>query len=142
MKSKFSAAGLFLSAFLLFGVGCESPAKTLPEQAKVVSVIDGDTIEIAGGRRVRYLGIDTPEVRVRIGDAWVERPEPMGREAAEANRDWVSGQVVRLEFDAVKVDKYGRLLAYVYVGSEMVNERLLAQGLAEVLIIPPNGKYA
>jgi micrococcal nuclease len=110
-------------------------------------VIDGDTIELSDGRLVRYLGMDTPEVRHRIGGRWVDDPEPFGRAATDANRTLVAGRQVRLEYDVQRTDRFGRLLAYVYVtlpdGAEvMVNERLVAEGMAQPLTIPPNVKYA
>lgn len=91
---------------------------------------------------MRYLGIDTPETRRRDGERWVEDPEPFGREATEANRRLVEGRRVRLEYDAQTHDRHGRLLAYVYLGEEMVNARLLREGYAVVLTIPPNVRYA
>ncbi|MBI3088481.1 MAG: thermonuclease family protein [Candidatus Omnitrophica bacterium] len=122
--------------------GLASCSAALPEQAVVRRVIDGDTVELADGRLVRYVGIDTPEVRRRSGTGWVEDPEPFGREATEANRQLVEGRAVRLEYDVRTHDDYGRLLAYVYVGGEMVNARLLEDGYAQLLTIPPNVKYA
>jgi micrococcal nuclease len=106
----------------------------------VLRVIDGDTIVVElGGRseRVRYIGIDTPEMNDKR-DQVVAR----ARAATEANRELVSGRTVRLEFDVQLRDKYGRLLAYVWVGDTLVNEVLVRQGYAELLTIPPNVKYA
>ena len=105
-------------------------------------VIDGDTIVLRDGRKVRYLGINAPEHR-----------QPYAREATNFNRRLVSGLPVRLEFDQVREDRHGRLLAYVYAtkcevrgtkcGEEtMVNEQLLAEGLAHVFFMPPNTRYA
>lgn len=114
-------------------------------------VIDGDTIELTDGRLVRYIGIDAPEVRrrARPGDRewrakkeWVVDPEPFAREAAAANRRLVEGKPIQLEFDVQQEDRYGRALAYVYVGEQMVNEALVADGYAHVLTIPPNVRYA
>ena len=105
-------------------------------------VIDGDTVELADGRLVRYLGIDTPEVRRRNGAQWVTDPQPFGREATEANRRLVEGKTVRLEYDVQTHDRYGRLLAYVYHEGQMVNAALLEEGYAHLLTIPPNVKYA
>jgi micrococcal nuclease len=109
-------------------------------------VIDGDTIKLADGRTVRYIGIDTPEVRRRVGGRWVDDPEPYGLAASAANKALVAGRRVRLEFDVQPKDRYGRWLAYVYVtpdgGKElMVNERLLADGMAQLLTIPPNVRH-
>jgi len=106
----------------------------------VLRVIDGDTIvvEIDGRReRVRYIGIDTPEMNDQR-EAIVARAQ----DATGANERLVGGKAVRLEFDVQRRDKYGRLLAYVWVGDTMVNEELVREGFAELLTIPPNVKYA
>ncbi len=105
-------------------------------------VTDGDTIELSTGQLVRYIGIDTPEVRRKQGDQWVRDPEPFGEEASALNRQLVEGKSVRLEYDAQTHDRYGRLLAYVYEGPLFVNAELLRQGYAQPLTIPPNVKYA
>ena len=123
-----------------------SCAQTLPDTARVRRVIDGDTVELADGRLVRYIGIDTPEVRRRVGDRWVDDPEPFGQAASEANRRLVEGQRVRLEYDVQTHDRFGRLLAYVYVavkgdGERMVNAELMSQGFARLLTIPPDVRY-
>lgn len=94
-------------------------------------VIDGDTIVLQDGQKVRYLGINAPE-----------HGQPYAREATNFSRRLVSGLSVRLEFDKVREDRYGRLLAYVYQGSIMVNERLLAEGWAHIFSMPPNTRYA
>jgi micrococcal nuclease len=99
--------------------------------ATVREVIDGDTIVLHDGRKVRYLGINAPE-----------HGQPYAREATHFNRRLVSGLPVRLEFDQVREDRHGRLLAYIYHKDKMVNERLLAEGLAHVFSIPPNTRYA
>ena len=105
-------------------------------------MIDGDTIELADGQMVRYIGIDTPEIRRREGDRWISDPEPFGREATAANTRLVEGKRVQLEYDVQTQDRFGRLLAYVYVDGRMVNEQLLEDGWAQLLTIPPNVKYA
>ena len=99
----------------------------------VTRVIDGDTIIIEGGYRVRYIGIDTPEIHPEV--------EAFGIEAREANRRLVEGKQVRLERDVSETDKYGRLLRYVYVGDILVNAELVRQGLAKVKAYPPDTKY-
>ncbi|MFH1665557.1 MAG: thermonuclease family protein [Candidatus Omnitrophota bacterium] len=109
---------------------------------RVARVIDGDTIELANGRRVRYIGIDTPETMRKRGRVWEFAPERFAVEAKEYNRALVSGKVVRLEFDRVKEDKYGRWLAYVYdADNTMVNAELLRKGYAVLYTIPPNDKH-
>ena len=123
---------IWLAAIILFILllsGCISP----PETAKVTQVIDGDTITIEGNYRVRYIGIDTPEVYPKL--------EAYGIEAWEANRRLVEGKEVRLERDVTETDKYDRLLRYVYVGDVLVNAELVRQGLAEAKAYPPDTKY-
>ena len=101
--------------------------------AMVIEIIDGDTITIEGGYRVRYIGIDTPEVHTEL--------EEYGMEALEANRRLVEGKEVRLERDVSETDKYGRLLRYVYVDDVFVNAELVRQGLAEAKAYPPDIKH-
>ena len=120
--------------------GCRPDAR--PETAVVSRVVDGDTVELSGGRLVRYIGIDTPEVRRRRGGEWVVDPEPFGMAARDANAALVQGKRVFLEYDVEERDKYGRLLAYVYVDGEMVNATLMRDGYAQPLTIPPNVKHA
>jgi len=108
----------------------------LIETFKVTRVIDGDTIEIETGERVRYLGIDTPET--------VDPRKPVqcfGTEAAKKNKELVEGKEVRLEKDITNKDKYGRLLRYVYVGDIFVNLELVKQGFATSYTYPPDVKY-
>jgi len=115
---------------------------SLPQEAVVRRVIDGDTIELADGRLLRYIGVNSPEVRRRVGERWVVDPEPMGQEAAAFNRHLVEGKRVHLEYDVQTHDRFGRLLAYVYAGKVMVNEKLLEEGFAQPMTIPPNVRYA
>ena len=105
-------------------------------------VVDGDTIELSDGRLVRYIGIDAPEARRKEGGRWVADPEPFAEAATEANRHLVAGRRVRLEYDVQTHDRFGRLLAYVYVGDTMVNAQLLSEGMAQLLTIPPDVTYA
>jgi len=86
---------------------------------------------------VRYIGIDTPETHHPMKG--VERA---GKEASEANRKLVDGKTVRLEFDVQEQDRYGRLLAYVYLEEgTFVNAWLVENGYAVVMTIPPNVKH-
>lgn len=105
-------------------------------------VIDGDTIHLSGGENVRYIGIDTPEIREKKAGEWVYKPRPFAEEAKAFNKKLVEGRQVRLEFDVQKKDRYGRLLAYVYVGDEMVNLDMVKEGYAMIYTYPPNVKYA
>lgn len=107
--------------------------------AKVVRVIDGDTIVVAIDGleyRVRYTGIDTPET--------VDPRKPVecyGREASQRNRELVEGRTVELEKDVSETDQYDRLLRYVWVDGEMVNAVLVDEGYAMVVTYPPDVKY-
>ena len=106
----------------------------------VVDVVDGDTIEVrldGEVEDVRYIGIDTPE------SVAPDQPvECFGPEASDANERLVGDRRVRLEFDAERRDRYGRLLAYVYLGERFVNAELLRDGFATTLTIPPNDSFA
>ena len=106
------------------------------EGLKVRRVIDGDTIELSTGVKVRYIGVDTPETKHPS-----KQVERFGIEASEANKSLVEGKHIKIEFDAQKQDKYGRVLAYVYVDTIFVNAWLVKNGLAKVSTYPPNVKY-
>ena len=101
------------------------------ETTLVTRVIDGDTIEVEGGRRVRYIGIDTPEIT-----------DCFGVTAKDKNSDLVAGKPVRLVSDISDKDAYGRLLRYVYAGDIFVNDTLVRQGFAAAEPIKPDIQYA
>ena len=102
----------------------------------VTRVIDGDTIVLQGGARVRYIGIDTPET------SDPRKPvQCFGKEAAGKNRELVEGKIVRLEKDITETDKYGRLLRYIWVGDVLVNESLVKEGYAYSSAYPPDVRY-
>lgn len=115
--------------------GCaqeQEPDRCGPAEATVARVIDGDTIELAGGARVRYLLLDAPETTYGHADCY-------GSNATRYNHDLVAGREVALTYDVQCTDAYGRLLAYVTVGDTDVNASLVARGYACVLHVPPNG---
>jgi micrococcal nuclease len=92
---------------------------------RVERVVDGDTLLLENGARVRLIGADTPET-VKPDcpvEAW-------GPEATAFTKEFVRGGEVRLEFDGTRKDKFGRFLAYVWVGDRMLNEELIRAGLA------------
>lgn len=103
-----------------------------PTKGMVSRVIDGDTVELETGERIRYLNIDTPESTGGKDDCY-------GQEATAFNEMLVGGRKVRLSYDVECTDRYDRLLAFVEVDNIQVNMRLVEQGYACVLIIPPNG---
>ncbi len=104
------------------------------ETAKVVKVIDGDTIVLQDGTKIRYIGMDTPE-----------RGMPLFEEAKKANADLVQNKEIRLVYDVERKDRYGRTLAYVHVNTDIgnifVNAYLVREGYAKVATYPPNVKY-
>lgn len=99
----------------------EPPAE--PETLYLVKrVVDGDTLLMEDGTRVRMLGVNTPEIHDRV--------EPFGKEADEFTRKHLEGKRVRLEFDQERHDQYGRVLAHVYVGDWFHNKELIRAGLS------------
>jgi micrococcal nuclease len=90
-------------------------------------------VRLASGNveRVRYIGIDTPE----IAECYAER-------ARSFNERLVARRAVKLVLDADERDRYGRLLAYVYADGTFVNAELVRRGYAQVLTVPPNVRYA
>ncbi|MBI4058727.1 thermonuclease family protein [Candidatus Microgenomates bacterium] len=149
MREKLLAAvGIIsiLAAFILWGESRDQKSPSFPTNSVVPSatdtsaiasqfvavtrIIDGDTIEIEGGKKLRYIGMDTPE----SGKCGVE-------ESTRKNKELVLGKKVRLEKDISETDKYGRLLRYVYVDNLMVNEELIRLGMARVSTFPPDVKY-
>jgi micrococcal nuclease len=148
-------APLFIAAVLIAvslsrcGIGnggSEEPRG--PVTARVIHVVDGDTIEVelpdGSSEDVRYIGIDTPET-VKPGTP----VECGGPRAHEVNERLVGRRMVTLRFDAERRDVYGRLLAYVYLPrgrpggrSLFVNAELARRGLARTLTIPPNDSFA
>jgi micrococcal nuclease len=99
----------------------------------VLRVADGDSFTCRDSRRVRLIGIDSPE-RGQL---------PFGSRAQLALRQMLpTGTAVRLEYDAAPTDQYGRVLAYVWVDSTLVNEAMVRDGWAVLYTVPPNVKYA
>ena len=121
---------LGIAVGLVIGYGVWHEVDTI-EKALVINVIDGDTVELQDGSRVRYLGIDTPETG-----------EPYYSEATARNKELVEGKVVYLQKGKRDRDEYDRLLRYVYVDGVFVNAELVAQGLATSYIFDPNDRYS
>ncbi|WP_337287893.1 thermonuclease family protein [Candidatus Methylomirabilis sp.] len=107
-----------------------TPPPAPEELVRVKRVYDGDTILLEDDRTVRYLGINAPEYQ-----------EPFYLKAKRFNESLVLGLAIRLEFDQEKSDGRDRLLAYVYAGDQMVNARLIQEGLAHAFFIGPNRKH-
>ncbi len=112
-------------------------ASSTAETYLVKRVVDGDTIELANGEKVRYIGIDTPET--------VDPRKPVqcfGKEASAKNKNLVEGKMVRLEKDVRDRDQYGRLLRYVYIDDLFVNLELVKTGYARIDTVPPDVKFS
>lgn len=112
-------------------------APTLPpgaaEMGPVTRVVDGDTIDVmlnGVNTRIRYLQMNTPE-----------RDHPCFKDSTQANAALVMGKTVRLVADKELVDRYDRLLRFVYVDDVLVNRVLVKQGWAEVVLYPPNDMH-
>lgn len=119
-----------------------SPSELLPspllthestDKFLVTRVIDGDTIQINTGEKIRYIGINSPEKNGTINC--------FGYEATIKNSDLVLGKEVRLEKDISDRDKYGRLLRYVYVSELFINKELVITGYARASTFPPDIKF-
>lgn len=108
------------------------------QKTKVVRVIDGDTIELEAGQKVRYIGIDTPEIVDPRRD-----PQCFSKEASLQNKKLVEGKEIYLEKDVSETDRYGRLLRYIYLEKNgiSINEQLVKEGYAVASSYPPDVKY-
>lgn len=162
---------LFISSFILFGVTVDSadysthpnkpsasatiqptptPTTTIKTEAQttedtppvtgekhlVTKVIDGDTIALDNGEVVRYIGIDSPETK------HPSKPvECYGKEASDRNTQLIGGRKVLLEKDVSEVDKYDRLLRYIWLDGVLINEVLVKEGYANSSTYPPDVKY-
>lgn len=151
-RRKITVFSLLLMLFSFVGFGLTSESKpeiqqteeTLGEETEVSSidietntvvikrVIDGDTVETESGLKIRYIGIDTPEMN---------SIECYAEEATKKNRELVEGKEVRLEKDVSETDRYQRLLRYVWINDVMINELLVREGFAKSSTYPPDVKY-
>jgi micrococcal nuclease len=134
------------SPALIYSVDAStSPSTIETTRARVIRVIDGDTIEIEGKKKVRYIGVDTPETKKPRTPV-----QCFGQEAYLKNKELVEGHEVLLEKDVSETDRYGRLLRYVYLPKDnknasgeaiFVNDYLVRQGYAFSSTYPPDVKY-
>jgi len=142
MTNRASHWGALFVWLLLVGGGLaspvwarECPAAHIDERSAVAQVVDGDTLHLKDGRAVRFIGINSPEIG-RDGKA----SEPLAEEARDALKAMLGDNaVVGLSYGRERKDRYGRLLAHVYLADgDSVEARLLAAGLAAQIIMPPN----
>ncbi len=129
MNTRAVVFGFFVVALLtLFATTKIYAQKVLVvNNLKVERVIDGNTIELTTGAKVRYIGVDVPRHKYF--------------QAMEVNRQLVGGKTIRLEFDVETKDRYGRVLAYAYVDSIFVNARLIEEGYARFSVHPKNARH-
>lgn len=148
-------SSLFVAVAVLIS-GCElseennSPVAEVGNESDlmpgvVTYVVDGDTfdVELDSGEteRIRPILVDAPEICHQSSPADCE-PEPYGEEASIFAEELLLDQTVYLEQDVSETDRYDRVLAYVYLeNGDMFQELLLAEGLAEVAVFPPDVKY-
>lgn len=148
-SNKTKKSSMLLTAIVLIAIGIYTvwnEQETEPTRdglipVELVKTIDGDTIKImyeGKEQNVRYLLIDTPETNhPRLGK------QPYGEQAKQRNQELMNSGKLEIEFDiGEKYDKYGRLLAYIYIDGESVQEKLLEEGLARVAYVyPPNTRH-
>lgn len=109
-------------------------------ESKVTSVIDGDTIVVEGGHKVRYIGINAPETSKDTSGKKTGE-QCFADESYLENKRLVEGKVIKLVRDVSNTDKYGRLLRYVYVNDIFINDYLVINGYAKTMTIKPDVRY-
>lgn len=123
--------------FILFCLHLTLSTAFADTEATVAWIFDGDTVRLSDGTKVRYTGIDAPEL------AHDTLPvEPFADESTLFNKHLTFGKQVRIQFDQERYDQYGRLLAYVFLlDGTFVNGLLVEKGLATVCSTPPNLRH-
>lgn len=138
---------LLITGAVCYAVGLESGS------AVVDYVIDGDTVAVTyNGKKehLRLVGVDTPETNVKVladrgkSPSEIKRIIPMGTKAKDFVRSILhKGDILRIEEDIETRDRYGRLLGYAWLqDGRMLNELIIAEGMGELFIVPPNVRYA
>ncbi len=118
---------------VVLAAGCGSDGSECgPTKAVVTRVVDGDTVELDTGVKIRYLMVNAPETTQGHNDCY-------GQNAVTFNTDLVLNKEVELTYDVECQDRYQRTLAYVSVGGIEVNSLMLERGYACLLHIPPDG---
>ena len=136
---------ILIAASLLFGLAfaAQIEAGTFSQigtsrWVTVSMIYDGDTFKTASGEKIRLLGINTPEV------ARDDKPgEPLAEQATQQLKRLIQGKTVRLEFDDDRKDRYGRMLAHVYLrDGRWINSKMIELGLAHSYTFAPNFKHS
>jgi|GEM_PF-1102728 len=131
----FSGCELINNESIIDNFKSENENTQKKETLVVDYVIDGDTF-ISHDKKYRLILVDTPESKHRNMDV-----QPYSLEASKYTREQLEGQTVEVEYGIKDIDKYGRYLVYVWKNEELFNEKLVENGYARVLSIPPNTKY-
>jgi len=129
----------FMTGLLMISHGCDSysiaPSLCEPSSGTVARVIDGDTVELVSGEKVRFLLVNTPELSSN---------DCFATQAQELTERLLLGQEVDLKYDAEQqtqcFDQFDRLLAYIYLDGHMINQLLLERGYGELLVIEQAGR--
>ncbi len=122
--------GVLLLLVAALGLGCESQRAT--HTKRCIRVIDGDTILLEGDERVRLIGLDAPELH------HPSKPvQYFAREASDFVERMLEGREVRLEYGQTRQDRYGRTLAYVFIGDTLVNKLVIEEGYGHALVKYP-----
>ncbi|MFV1997473.1 MAG: thermonuclease family protein [Acidiferrobacterales bacterium] len=134
MVTYFSKKASITGAFLIYGFLFWQASATATETVRVRQVVDGDSLRLVDGRKVRLIGINTPEL-ARDG----KPDEPLAVRARDALKKIVAGRALTLKLGPDKKDRYGRTLAYVILpDGSFAGEKLLQTGLASMIAVPPN----
>jgi len=144
-KKALSLSAFLVLAFLLLTPSISSATPTIrcsldandktDETVTISHVYDGDTVKLSDGRKLRLIGINTPETRSKYKTA-----EPFGRQARDFLRKLIKkSNTVQIRYGAQKKDRYGRLLAHVFLSDgRNISAMMLQFGLARSLHVPPN----
>jgi endonuclease YncB( thermonuclease family) len=123
-----------LGAFLIFGLLFWQLSTIAAETVGVRQVVDGDSLHLVDGRKVRLIGINSPELG-RDG----KTDEPLAVKARDELEKMLAAQVIKLKLGPDNTDRYGRTLAYVMLpDGSSAGEKMLRMGLASMIAIPPN----
>jgi micrococcal nuclease len=117
--------------------GCTAQSQVPVKEALIVEVRDGDTVILDNGLKVRLLGIDAPELE-REG----QPADFLAHKAKRVLAGLAQGKRVRLEYDKLRYDRYGRILAFLFLpDGTSLSQELVRQGLAHVYTVPPNTRF-
>lgn len=121
-----------LGVVAVLAAGCDGGSACGPDTGTVTRIVDGDTVELSTGVKIRYLMVNAPETTSGHDDCY-------GSNAVTFNTDLVLNKEVELSYDVECEDRFGRTLAYVKVGGVEVNSLMLERGYACLLHISPDG---